>query len=508
MDNSLYFKGVNVRGWNHPPKRQNFMKWLKEPIEGVCAAINIVTETHCKSNKDAKKWGNEWSSVKRNSLWSKGTSNSKGVAILINENFQKSNPNMTITHKIIDPNGRYVKFILTVNDCKYRILGVYAPNNPFERIKFFRDIHDIVDDGVEAENIFGGDWNCAQNSIMDRYNCSSTNDLGQRDLSIVSDILDIEDIWRRRNPDTPEFTWRGRGRKSRIDYWLTSISLDNQIDKVFHCIAPYTDHSAINLVVNTEEVKRGPGLWKMNAKTLLDAKFRQEFTEMWTKWKSKKQNYSDVKVWWDLGKRHIKSFSIQFAKDSKQGCNQSPNDLKFIGEKIKELQKINADYEHLQQQYEEIFTLKAEGARVRSRIKCWEEGERSNKYFYGLEKRNAKEKLWSQIFDKNEKSLIGTQNIQKRQVEFYKDLYSSQNLSLRNLDYDFFLKGSNKALSPENKEFLDEDISNDEIGIALKKMANNKSPGPDGIVIEMYKIYWGLLGDDLCEVLKSGLEDQ
>ena len=34
---------------------------------------------------------------------------------------------------------------------------------------------------------------------------------------------------------------------------------------------------------------------------------------------------------------------------------------------------------------------------------------------------------------------------------------------------------------------MDEDLSNDEILKALKKMPNNKSPGPDGIIVEFYK---------------------
>ena len=43
--------------------------------------------------------------------------------------------------------------------------------------------------------------------------------------------------------------------------------------------------------------------------------------------------------------------------------------------------------------------------------------------------------------------------------------------------------------------------------IALKKQKNNKSPGPDGIPIEFYKLYWPTIGVDLLEVYKTGLED-
>ena len=47
--------------------------------------------------------------------------------------------------------------------------------------------------------------------------------------------------------------------------------------------------------------------------------------------------------------------------------------------------------------YEDIFANKSKGARIRSRAQWWEEGEKSSKYFFGLEKRKAREKSWSKI---------------------------------------------------------------------------------------------------------------
>ena len=38
-------------------------------------------------------------------------------------------------------------------------------------------------------------------------------------------------------------------------------------------------------------------------------------------------------------------------------------------------------------------------------------------------------------------------------------------------------------------------------------MSNNKSPGPDGLIVEFYKIYWCDIKDDLYDVIINGLED-
>lgn len=325
MDNiPIHFTAQNVRGLRDNNKRRNVFQWLKgkniqmpqiKGTKGMCPDIILISETHCHSKKDTVRWGLEWSHNKENSIWSKGTSNSKGVAILINEAFRQNNPTFTISNKMIDSNGRFVKCILTVNGCHYRLISIYAPNKPLERVKFFSDCHVLFDDGIDAENILGGDWNCALNPLIDRYNCVGTNDIGQRDLQHLNDLFDLEDVWRRRNPENKEYTWHGRGKKSRIDYWLTSVSLGSQIDIAFHSFAPYTDHSAINIILNTKEIKRGKGTWKMNAEHLLNTNFREGFISMWHDWQQKKHEYTDIKVWWDLGKRHIKTYAQQFARE-------------------------------------------------------------------------------------------------------------------------------------------------------------------------------------------------
>ena len=287
---------------------------------------------------------------------------------------------------------------------------------------------------------------------------------------------------------------------------MTSRSLNGQIDKVYHTFAPFTDHSAINLVLNTEDFKRGRGIWKMNASHLLQPEFRMEFSKMWENWKAKKHKYSDIKRWWDMGKVHIKSFAQNYALEHNAGNRFK---LREIEEKIDQRKKANADYQQLQKEYEDIFSNKTKGARIRARTQWWEEGEKSSKYFFGLEKRNAKEKGWREIFGEKGEKITGITGIQKRQVDFYKNLYKSQNLANNEKENNFFLGDVNnhRKLSEESKTFMDSDISKEEIIKSLRKMKNNKSPGPDGIVVEFYKLYWDLIGDDLYEVTLAGLED-
>ena len=515
MDNkpSISFRGLNIRGGQDNTKRYNMFEYLKGhhiDYPTKVADINLLSETHCRRPRQGEKWGEEWSSNEHNSIWSCGTAKQKGVAILINDRLRRNYPDMKISHILKDTCGRYIKCILTINGYKFRIVVVYAPNDPLQRIKFFIDLADIIfNDGIDdAENVFGGDWNCTLDSILDRLNCvSDQNDSGQLHLSHLCNLFDLEDIYRRRNPTTREYTWTGRGKSSRIDFWLTSRSLNGQIDQVSHSFSPFTDHSSIYLVLNTEDYKRGKGVWKMNSSHLLHTQFRNEFAKMWANWKLKKKNYTDITRWWDIGKHHIKTFAQNYALEQSV-LNRSK--LREIEEKIDQHKKANADFHQLQKEYEDIFSNKAKGAQIRSRTKWWEEGEKSSKYFFGLEKRNAKEKGWHKIYGEKGEVITGIAGIQKRQVEFYKGLYKSQSLANNEADYEYFLGESNEhnTLSPESKAMLDSDVTKDEIIKSLRKMKNHKSPGPDGVIVEFYKLYWDIVGEDLHEVFISGLENE
>ena len=133
-------------------------------------------------------------------------------------------------------------------------------------------------------------------------------------------------------------------------------------------------------------------------------------------------------------------------------------------------------------------------------------GERPTRYFYQLEKIHGKDQLWDKIIDQDENILQGTDNVQKVQVRFYKDLYASQELENNGMTEHKFLSAAPRQLVPESKEKLERDITLEEITKALSKMINNKSPGQDGICIEFYKICWSLIKNDFHEVIINVLK--
>ena len=521
MDNTYAtFEALNVRGIRKDKKRSDVMRWLKKRN----TLFFMLSETHCHFKKDRKRWGKEWSNDASDSYWSLGTGNSKGTTILINPRIKNLIEKITLTDVNIDPNGRYVKLIVQIGFSTYRLLSVYAPTIGWQRVIFFNQLKEVLNDGYDCETISGGDYNCAFNDILDRINCTGTNnDLGRIDLHQLMGTYDLEDAWRRRYPDSRQYTWHGPRSKagstrssinpalmrkaSRIDYFLTSTSLNNQIHETKISYAPYTDHRIITLTIRTNEMKRGPGMWKMNTSHIIDTEYKEKLRTLWAGWQTKKDNFSNLGSWWDIGKIKIKQLSKEYAQHKSLKKNELFKNIQLEIEELQDdplqLNRIDA----LKAEYETLFSQETEGMKIRSKVQAWEEGERSTKYFHNLEKRNAKEKTWDRILDKDDNLVTGTKNIQKRQVEFYKELFQSEHKGDNKPETDFFLNNLDRKLSDESKHNLEKDITIDEVKQAIRKMPNGKSPGTDGLPAEFYKLNWDIIGEDLFEILIQGLND-
>ena len=62
-------------------------------------------------------------------------------------------------------------------------------------------------------------------------------------------------------------------------------------------------------------------------------------------------------------------------------------------------------------------------------------------------------------------------------------------------------------LSQEDCDLCEVMLSLSEIATALGNTSKNKSPGPDGLLVEFYSKFWNLLGPILLEVINSCYAD-
>ena len=493
---TLHLVSLNVNGLQNDTKRRAIFNWLRSSKYDII----FLQETHCHLGRDEKRWSLEWDGK---CIWNGYTCKSRGVAVLFNRNYVYDFQNV-----FCDKNGRFIVFDLNICDVKYRMINVYAPNHGGERRSFYKNIESYVVD--DYENLVAGDFNCCLNTFNDRKNCTASLDTGKAELENLMNKFALEDVWRRRNPEKNEYSWRRGQRASRIDFWLISLSLDNQVDKVRYNISPFSDHCSIELKFRTSEVKRGKGIWKMNIEILQNETFRQVFLNWWKSWKTKQHEYSNLGIWWDLAKKKIKDISISV---SKMVSDENKMRIRYLEKSILDFEnatgrtsKNDSDLQSMKCELRKIYEKRGEGARVRSRINWFEKGETSSRYFHALEKRNAKDKLWNKILDEKGEMRHGTLQVIDTQVEYYSELYKSEQIDRDEAKH--YLDGLENSLTDELRKYLDSDIEITEVRNAVMKMKNNKSPGPDGIPIEFYKYYWDEIATDLLQVYESSYQIQ
>ena len=84
-------------------------------------------------------------------------------------------------------------------------------------------------------------------------------------------------------------------------------------------------------------------------------------------------------------------------------------------------------------------------------------------------------------------------------AEFYHDLYTKQNCD-ENIQQEL-LSNANKSLSATDKEFCDDAISLIQLENAMKELPLHKSPGLDGLPVEIYRSMWETIKHDFYDLV-------
>ena len=145
--------------------------------------------------------------------------------------------------------------------------------------------------------------------------------------------------------------------------------------------------------------------------------------------------------------------------------------------------------------------MKANGAIIRSKAKWIEYGEKNSKYFLNLEKRNYRAKYIKKVIMSNGIEISEPSKVLEEQVSFYSDLYTSKCDKTSHPEIrEIFLSNQNiPKLDPEAQNKCNEPLNLGDLNKALKEMALDKSPGPDGLTTNFYKCFWNQLKQPLLD---------
>ena len=127
------------------------------------------------------------------------------------------------------------------------------------------------------------------------------------------------------------------------------------------------------------------------------------------------------------------------------------------------------EYNECKTQLEQIYKIKANGIKIRSKCEWYEHGD---KFIYNDKETNDETEINNHIYSFFNYLYKETLSFSSNNLETY----------LNTISFPKLTKGKSKT--------LDGGITENELFIALRSMENNKSPGNDGITKEFYITFW------------------
>ena len=440
-----------------------------------------------------------------------GSNHSRGVSIFFNDRLNVQN--IVVKSRM---NGQLLMLQAKVNDIDVMLVNVYAPTQKQQREPFFGkldyELTKQYDDSKDCELILGGDWNCVLDMSKDVQGTKTQYYKKYTNLKKLIKKYSLFDIWRKMHPNNKQFTWRNRylKRASRLDFWLITKNIKSKTSHTDIRPAIRADHNAISLKVCTVKNKKGPGYWKMNTTILKDNDYQNKIIDIVQSF-SKKSLSPLIK--WELFKVNVREFTQKYCR--KKALEKKNLKLSLETE-LSELEKqidvnvhdeqVHKDYIDVKEKLEKMYKHESRGAGIRARMRWMEEGERSTKYFLGLERNNAKKKEITQLKSGNDHKVINrNEDILEEVVNYYSELYRKEKCDINEIDSMRKYVSSKKVnqLTNESKQMCEGLITQDECKRAVFAMQKNKTPGSDGISIEFYQVFWPLLKDFLVESLNE-----
>ena len=495
---------LNVQGMNEKIKHTKIFKYLREhKID-----IGFLQETHASKSKH-KIYKNEWNGK---ILFNDGSSNSKGVAIVFHKDLD-----IDIVHIGKDSEGRVLDVSCKLNGISMHLINVYTPNE--DKTEFFTHILEGLELSSEDYKVLGGDLNVWLNPEKDKKGGHTSK--YKASSCLINSFLeeyDWMDAWRVFHPDKFEFTWYRRKPliMTRLDYFLTPLGT---LQFVNNCeIEPniFSDHNAVILTLETNSKLRGPGYWKLNLRHLQDKEFALEINKTvdfvdfrygklnpLNKWKMLKHDIRETSM----------SFSCRKALERKQKIEIWKRRLKTAKKKlamlnldsphiIKQIEKLNDKIDKLKRCLEKETNLEIQRAILCTKARWVAESQKNPAYFFGLEKSRAHSGSMQRTLKEDGTITSNTKEILKVQAQFYEKLFTS----------DEYVSGEipvqpERKLSDLQKVMLDQDISLEEVQATIKCMALKKSPGFDGIPVDLLIFIWDRIKGFFMEMLTYTLSN-
>jgi exonuclease III len=510
MDN-FKIASANVQGLGNFQKRKDVFQFLRQKK----FSVYFLQDTHfvAKNEKQIRaEWGYEC-------FFASYTSQSRGVAILFNNNFD-----FKVTKMVKDENGNYLIVVIKTMDREIALVNVYGPNN--DNPQFYSTLQKKIEELGCSNIVIGGDWNLVLNPVLDYCNYRHNNNVNAQEKVIeLAGDLELVDVWREINPELLRYTWRRPTprQQARLDFFLISDILAPFVKDTDIQIGYRSDHSIIITEFEFKQETQHRNYWKFNSSLLKDKTYVDKINDTINRIKEQYAAlvYSRDKI------KHIPSNLLVFmisdqlfldvllmeirketmdysSKKKKETLKLEKNLEQEIQRLDNKLNKTEDDFVQIQEKKQTLIDLrknKIQGIIIRSKARYAAEGEQVSKYYCGLEKRHFVSKQMYKLITDDSRCITKTEEMIHETKDFYQKLYSKRNT--KNVNLEEYTPTLPK-LSKDESDKLEGPITLEEASHALKNMNNGKSPGTDGITVDFLKFFWRQIGSFVVRSLNQG----
>lgn len=252
----------NCRGIKMVDKRRDLFQFIRKKKYNIICLQDVHIESNMESYVKSE-WG-------YNIYLSPYTGNSRGVMILLNNNFE-----CDVGRVLKDPNGNFIIIDISIQGKKVTVANIYSPND--DNPQFYNNLRQKISQLQNENVIICGDWNLTLNQELDTDNYRHVNNPRARD--VVLNYLEEDnyiDVWRVMNEDKKTFTWRRLNperKQARLDFFLITEEIFKYVHDTSIVSGYRTDHSGVILKLKMHENERGKGYWKFNSSLLKDKEY-------------------------------------------------------------------------------------------------------------------------------------------------------------------------------------------------------------------------------------------
>ena len=436
-------------------------------------------------------------------IWNSGDhSNKEGIALIgLNKNMLE----IKVEQETIIA-GRLNVYTVTMFSENIKILAIYSPNELTQKVAFWKEIRELSKTELKPDLVIG-DFNFVENPL-DRFPVRKEENRLMKVFREVRTNWQLEDGWRKANPKTIEFTFDNKmGSYSRIDrIYIRSNHFERTNNWKIGSTLGLSDHNLVTFEwYSKEEPDTGPGyprvhpsdlLWpkvpekliQILVKTNKEIMEAQKGNEPFDRHNSPKRN--SIQLLWKAFKDDIRNLLLNTRKlNREKKMEKEKNILRDIKLKSRRLYKSKGDAQQLMREImrnkETLAQMAAERrakAQINAQAKYASLGQKSTKYWYGLNKTAPTKSIIYCLQKHNGEETVDTMEMNKIAIEHHGYLQNEQVATPeRDEATRRILEFTNVRLDESEHNDLNQEIDVGEIKEALKKTANGSAPGLDGL---------------------------